>query len=121
YPGVTFIYMTGHLDGTGSDGNLHRRNEQIRAYCRENGKILFDFADIERYDPDGVDYLDRAGDDQCRYLDGGVLENWAIEWCDAHPGVCSSCSCAHSQSLNCDRKARAFWWLLARVAGWPGP
>ena len=31
YPNMRFIYMTGHLDGTGSSGNLHQRNEQIRA------------------------------------------------------------------------------------------
>ena len=27
----------------------------------------------------------------------------------------------HSQSLNCDRKGREFWWTMARLAGWPGP
>ena len=32
YPKVRFIYMTGHLDGSGSAGNLHVRNEQIRNY-----------------------------------------------------------------------------------------
>ncbi|MBN2299106.1 MAG: hypothetical protein JXM72_10955, partial [Deltaproteobacteria bacterium] len=47
YPDVYFVYMTGHLDGTGLDGNLHLRNEQIREYCRENDKILYDFEDIE--------------------------------------------------------------------------
>ena len=29
YPNVQFVYMTGHLDGTGEEGNLHIRNEQI--------------------------------------------------------------------------------------------
>lgn len=33
YPDVKFIYMTGHLDGSGTSGNLHQRNEQIRKYC----------------------------------------------------------------------------------------
>jgi len=28
YPDVTFVYMTGHLDGTGATGNLHIRNNQ---------------------------------------------------------------------------------------------
>ena len=51
YPNVKFVYMTGHLDGYGLTGNLHVRNEQIRAYCRANNKILYDFADIESYDP----------------------------------------------------------------------
>ena len=31
YPQVKYVYMTGHLDGTGSGGNLNQRNEQIRA------------------------------------------------------------------------------------------
>jgi hypothetical protein len=30
YPGVKFVYMTGHLDGSSLTGNLHLRNEQIR-------------------------------------------------------------------------------------------
>ena len=51
----------------------------------------------------------------------GVEHNWAVEWCAEHPGECSSTSCAHSRSLNCDMKGRAFWWLMARIAGWPGP
>ena len=116
YQEMRFIYMTGHLDGTGATGTLHVRNEQIRSYCRANDKVLFDFADIERYDPDGNDYLDQGANDNCDYSGG----NWAVEWCNDHPGsdLCSVCSCAHSQSLNCNVKARAFWWMLARLAGW---
>ncbi|HEY71787.1 MAG TPA: DUF11 domain-containing protein [Thermoflexia bacterium] len=119
YPNVTFVYMTGHLEGTGEGGNLHQRNEQIRDYCIANNKVLFDFADIESYDPDGNYYLDQGADDYCNYDSG----NWADEWCAAHSGdpLCESCSCAHSRSLNCNLKARAFWWMLARIAGWSGP
>ena len=118
YPDMKFIYMTGHLDGTGSDGNLHVRNEQIRNYCIANNKVLFDFADIERFDPDGTDYLDLGADDACNYNGG----NWADEWCAAHSGsdLCASCSCAHSRPLNCNLKGRAFWWMMARLAGWSG-
>ena len=57
YPNISFVYMTGHLDGSGEDGNLHIRNEQIRKFCNDNKKILYDFADIESYDPDGSYYL----------------------------------------------------------------
>ena len=47
YADVNFVYMTGHLDGSGPAGNLYTRNNQIRTYARSNGKVLFDFADIE--------------------------------------------------------------------------
>jgi len=63
FPHVIFIYMTGHLDGTGVDGNLNRRNNQIRQYCIRNRKVLFDFADIESYDPDGNGFLDKDAND----------------------------------------------------------
>ena len=122
YPDVTFVYMTGHLDGSGVNGNLNKRNNQIRDYCEENNKFLFDFADIESYDPDGNYFLDKGTDDGCSYNGG----NWAEEWLVANPKsdladwVYQCGSCAHLQRLNCVLKGGAFWWLLARIAGWEG-
>jgi hypothetical protein len=109
YPDVTFIYMTGHLDGTGPDGNLYARNNQIRDYCMTHDKILFDFADIESYDPDGTYYPD--GSDDCV---------WCSVWCGMYS--CPSCDdCAHSHCFNCYQKGKVFWWMMARMSGWiPG-
>ncbi len=125
YPGVTFVYMTGHLDGTGLTGNLHLRNEQIRNYCRAQGKILYDFADIESYDPDGACYGDKLPDDGCNYdSDGNGTRdrNWARDWQNSHTeGVdWYQCASAHSEPLNANQKAYAAWWLWARLAGWQG-
>ncbi|KPK65380.1 MAG: hypothetical protein AMS21_04800 [Gemmatimonas sp. SG8_38_2] len=97
YPAVRFVYMTGHLDGTGTDGNLHLRNEQIRRFCHERGRNLYDFADIESYDPDGAGYLAKAANDNCDYDedgDGQRERNWALQWQDSHPGEWFSCSAA---------------------------
>jgi len=106
YPAVTFIYMTGHLDGGGVDGNLYQMNDLIRDYCLLNNKVLFDFADIESYDPDGNYYPDE--DDIC---------NWCTAWCSTHS--CLSCGgCAHSHCFNCSQKGKAFWWMMAKVVGW---
>jgi hypothetical protein len=110
YPNVTFIYMTGHLDGTGPTGNLHLRNEQIRDYCIAHNKILFDFADIESYDPDGTYYPDES--DACA---------WCTTWCADLAHDCPTCAeCPHSHCFNCYRKGKAFWWMMARISGWSG-
>lgn len=125
FPNVKFVYMTGHLDGTGLTGNLHLRNEQIRNYCRGNKKILYDFADIESYNPDGTYFGSKKPDDACAYDtngDGSRDGNWAIEWQNTHTqGVdWFNCSAAHTQPLNGNLKAYAAWWIWARLAGWDG-
>ncbi len=113
YPDVVFVYMTGHLDGTGPGGTLYQRNNQIRDYCATNNKILYDFADIESYDPAGNYYPN--GSDWCE---------WCETWCSTHTCPDFDCvdddDCQHSVCFNCYQKGRAFWWMMARIAGWDG-
>jgi hypothetical protein len=102
--------MTGHLDGTGLDGNLYRGNNQIRDYCLANDKVLFDFADIESWDPGGVFYPDET--DAC---------GWCYSYCsESDCPDCGSFYCAHSHCFNCYLKGKGFWWMAARLTGWVG-
>jgi hypothetical protein len=119
---VHFVYMTGHVNYWKKQ-NTDARNQQIRDYCIEHDKILYDFADIESYDPDNVHFP--YVNDNCDYRDanGNYLGNWAEEWQNMHIlGVeWYQCSCAHSKPLNGNQKAYAAWWLWTKIAGWTGP
>ena len=109
YPDMRYILMTGHTDG--GSATLERNNDLVRQYALDHGMVLFDFADIESYDPAGNYYP--STDDSCP---------WCSEWCAAHPEDCTylPVECAHSHPFNCLRKASAFWWMMARLAGWDG-
>lgn len=122
YPNVTFVYMTGHVD-IEDDVNNKAANQTIRDYCITNNKVLYDFADIERYDPDDNYY--EFVHDTCDYYNtagGTLLGNWATAWQSSHTENVDwyDCGSAHSQPLNANRKAYAAWWLWARIAGWDG-
>lgn len=108
-PGITFIYMTGNAQAADSSGyNRWLRNEQIRQYCTDHDKILFDFADLDCWsngDHSTYDYV----------LGDGILQI-PIE----HPDF-NGDEVAHTTYTSCRQKGYAFWWLMAMIAGWNAP
>jgi hypothetical protein len=109
HPGVTFVYMTGNAQATGSDGyNRWLRNEQIRQFCRDGSKILFDFEDL--------DCWSGGTHSTYEYSTGGHTYTIPCEHPDFHGD-----EAAHTTYSSCEQKGRAFWWLVACIAGWNAP
>jgi len=141
---VQFVFMTAHANGGGEDDSSDTPNKLIRQHVADNDRILFDFSDIENYDPDDNFFLNKALDDALYYDTNGDHSrnaNWATEYLSRHAdgeldqlthgdgaGYNGAGSCAHSPEggetddakLNCILKGRGVWYLFARLAGWNG-
>lgn len=108
-PGIDFIYMTGNAQAEGSSGyNRWVNNEMVRQYCLDNDKILFDFADLDCW----------SGGDQNTYAyDPG---DGVLQIPSEHDDFTGD-EAAHTTYISCEQKGRAFWWLVAMLAGWNAP
>lgn len=111
FPYVTFICMTGNAQSTGWDGfNRYQNNNQIRQYCMDNDIVLFDFADLDSwwYDPNA-----KTWNQATETYDGTIIP---VE----HPNFHGDDEGSHTTYESCEQKASAFWWMMARLAGWDG-
>jgi hypothetical protein len=100
YPSRGFVWWTMPIE---TSGNTARQsfNDQVRAFARANGKVLFDIADVEAYNAAGQKRTDASGRE--------IL--WP-EW---------TSDGGHLSLAGAQRVASAWWWLMARLGGWdPG-
>ncbi|MHA1916884.1 MAG: hypothetical protein ACTSUV_01010 [Candidatus Ranarchaeia archaeon] len=102
YPDVVFVYITGNAQGTGSSGyNRYLRNQQIRQYCLNNSKWLFDFGDLDAWngsDQQTYDYLSQDIPTEHDQFNGNEA--------------------GHTTYESCEIKGKALWYLMARITGW---
>jgi hypothetical protein len=127
HPDKTFFYWTTSLArNTGSQVALDFNN-QMRQYVKDNGLILFDVADIESHTDQGTPCYDsRDAVEYCsRRADGATIkcENEPDDGLEL-PAICQDYTtepdAGHlgSVSAGAIRLAKAYWVLMARIAGW---
>ncbi len=108
-PEITFVYMTGNAQAGGSDGyNRWQNNELIREYCTSNNKVLFDFADLDAWSNGDQNTYQHTADETTYTI---PIEHEDFNGDEA----------AHTTYTSCEQKGRAFWWLVASLAGWNAP
>lgn len=127
---VTFIFMTGHANKNANVGKLNPKYqaELIRDYCNTHGYFCLDYYSIDTHDMDD-NYWEDAGDNGNSDSYGG---NFYKDWQNSHvlgkdfyenreyPDGKAKFGAHNTQHITANRKAYAFWWILARIAGWDG-
>jgi hypothetical protein len=123
HPDKTFIYWTTSLSRSIGTEVSDDFNNQMRAYAINNNKVLFDVADILSHDPEGQPCYDNR--DGIPYDNGNKSENYADDG-QNYLAICQHYTTeidgGHlgSTSAGKIRVAKAFWVLMARIAGWDG-
>ncbi len=123
HPDQVFIYWTTSLSRGIGTAEATTFNDQMRQYAVAHGKPLFDVADILSHDPQGNPCFDNR--DGVPYDNGNTSENYPNDG-QSTPAICQHYTTevdgGHLGSVSAGsiRVAKAFWVLLARIAGWDG-
>lgn len=141
---VTFVFTTGPNQvndpkfAENENKWVFEANNKIREHVKKNGRILFDFYDLESYDPDENYFGDgdvklpnvydryththNLSDDNNYNKPDGTRGNWAKEYQATHAEnvFWFQAPAEHSDPVDANAKTYAMWWLFARLAGWDG-
>jgi hypothetical protein len=127
---VTFIFMTGHANEGNNvgDGKPKNQAELITNFCETNKYMCLDYYSIDSHCMND-NYWEDVNDDGESQAYGG---NFYTDWQSSHilgqdyyenktsPNGSVSFGQHNTQHITANRKAYAFWWILARIAGWDG-
>ena len=109
---TNFVYVTaitddpnGYYTATGGGALVNRCNDMIRERGLLKGGIIYDQADIENFNIDNTERRVELWNGQTLYLRHHDYDAEII---------------GHTTEQLCLKKMKAFWWMLARVAGWNG-
>ena len=128
---VTFIFMTGHAVQNANTGTGKPKNQAqlITDYCSSKGYYCIDYYSIDTHDMNDAAY-DDASDDAVSAIYGGgnFYLTWqnantkGVQWYENRNSPAGSVIYGEhtSQHITANRKAFAFWWVLARISGWDG-
>jgi len=123
HPEKTFIFWTTSLARGIGTQEATDFNNRMRQYARDHGKILFDFAAIESYTQSGQPCYDNRDGVAFTSPTNGAYENFANDGV-THPAICQDYTTepdgGHlgASSGGMIRTAKAFWVLMAQIAGW---
>ncbi len=98
FPNLKLVFCTCPIVSTQDNNRREQFNNEVRTYCKKSGDLLFDIADIESYTPQGALCQLNSQRALCR------LYSEDNEHPDSPAGK--------------KRLALAWWWLMARAAGW---
>ncbi len=121
HPDTRLIWWTTSLARGIGSAEARDFNDAMRAHARSNNLILFDVADILSHAPDGAPCYDNR--DGRPYTFGSNTENHPDDGLDL-PAICphytTETEGGHLGSVSAGgiRVAKAFWVLMARIAGW---
>jgi hypothetical protein len=123
HPDTVFIYWTTSLARAIGTTVARDFNAAMRQYALDHSKPLFDVADILSHDPDGLPCFDNR--DGVPYSNGSKSEDHPDDGVDL-PAICQHYTTevegGHLGSVSAGkiRVAKAFWVLMAQLAGWDG-
>ncbi|MEJ2423183.1 MAG: hypothetical protein P8101_01820 [Candidatus Thiodiazotropha sp.] len=125
---VTFVFMTGHANAGSNTGAGNPREQAmlITDYCNAHHYYCIDYYSIDTHAMDGIYYEDTGDNGDSASYGGNFYEDWqnahtlGVDWFENRsvPGGSSTYGEHNTQHITANRKAYAFWWVLARIAGY---